>query len=60
MADSNNKTWFWILFAIVAYLFFYIGGRYYLRENFAGTQFKNTREAVAQQIVHNMDGFLGF
>ena len=60
MADFDKKTWFWILFAIVAYLFFYIGGRYYLRENFVGARFQNTREAVAQQIVDNMDGFLGF
>jgi hypothetical protein len=54
MATFDKKTWFWVLFAVISYLFFYIGGRYYLRENFVGTRFKNTREAVAQQIVRNM------
>jgi hypothetical protein len=57
MIDFERKTWFWIFFVVATYLFFYFGGRYYLRENFTGTRFKNTREDVAQQIVYTMGGY---
>ena len=60
MIDFERKTWFWIFVVLITYLSFYFGGRYYLRENFTATRFKNTRDAVAQQIVNNMGYSSGF